>query len=476
MIEFEAVMGLEIHMKLKTQSKMFCSCRNEVFELDPNTSICPVCMGHPGTLPVVNHEAVIFGSLLGLALNAQVREYSKFDRKNYFYPDLPKGYQISQYDEPLCENGVVSYLINGEKRNCTIIRIHLEEDAGKLGHESGKTFVDFNRAGTPLAEIVTAPDFRTKEEVTSFLRELQQIARYLGISRGDMEKGELRCDVNISLREKGATAFGTKVEIKNMNSFSAIEKAIQYEIQRQSEMLNENEKIKQETRGWSDDKQITLSQRSKEEAMDYRYFPEPDLPPLILESEMIQGLSRSIPELPSKKRERYAREWGVKEDDAKILAADVTLARFFEESVALFHEPLKISNILLSIVLFHIRENNIESLYDTNIKPQHIAKSVEYIQKGELSMTALKTVIETLYQEGGEVDEIVERKSLRQVSDTSALEKICVEVLQENEAMVGEYKAGKTKVFGNFVGQAMKKSAGKANPALLSEILQKLLQ
>lgn len=473
-MDFETVIGLEIHMKLKTKSKMFCGCDNDVFGAEPNTAVCPVCMGFPGTLPVLNGNAVTIGMKMGLALGGDIQIHSKFDRKNYFYPDLPKGYQISQYDEPISKGGQVDFLVNGELKNVRMNRLHLEEDAGKLLHEGTSSLVDLNRAGTPLAEMVTEPDFRSALEVSSFLKELQQMARYLDASNADMEKGEMRCDVNISIREKGSSIFGTKVELKNMNSFSAVERAIEYESKRQAEALQKGEKIIQETRGWDDAKGISESQRSKEEAHDYRYFPEPDLPPLQIDSDFIQKLRLELPELPFQKRLRYVEKFGLKDDDARVLAQDKKLADFFEEVVTLSKDALKSANVIVSVLLYHLNKDT-KAIGDINVKTADIARLVELLNQGEISMNALKTVLEELYLKGGSVEEIIKSKGLKQESDPAALEQLCQEVLAENEPVVADYKAGKTKVFGSLVGQVMKKSGGKANPGVVNEILMRLL-
>ena len=473
-MEYEAVIGLEIHMKLNTESKMFCACSNDIFGAGPNTRICPVCMGFPGTLPVVNKRAIELASLLGIALNGTIRHDTKFDRKNYFYPDIPKGYQISQYDQPLTENGKVHYLADGEGKEAGITRIHMEEDTGKSLHDHGKSYVDFNRSGTPLVEIVTEPDFRSEKEVSSFMKELQQTARYLGVSRADMEKGEMRCDVNISIRPSGQEEFGTKVEVKNMNSFSAIERAILFEIQRQKKLLEKGEQVIQETRGWVDDKKISQSQRSKEDAMDYRYFPEPDLPPLAIEPDFIEQLRKNIPELPSAKRQRYMKEHSLREDDARILAADLPLADFFEKVVELTSDPQKAASVILSVLLYHLKEDN-KSITECDVTPEQVAELIGLVKKGDLSMSALKPVLEELYANGGEVEKVIEAKGLKQVSDTGEIEKVCQEVLNENPEIVEQYKGGKTAVIGFLVGQVMRKSGGKANPKMVNEILSKLL-
>ncbi len=474
-MEFEAVIGLEIHMKLKTKSKMFCGCNNDVFTLSPNQAICPVCMGYPGTLPVVNQEAVNSATRFGLAVHGKINEYTKFDRKNYFYPDLPKGYQISQFDLPICVGGEVEFFVEGALKKAKLTRIHMEEDAGKLVHEHGNTYVDLNRAGTPLVEIVTEPDFRSAIEVSSFLKELQLIARYLNVSNADMEKGEMRCDVNVSVRPVGQKEYGTRAEVKNMNSFSAVERAIAYEIKRQVGEIEQGHKIVQETRGWDDVKGISESQRGKEEAHDYRYFPEPDLPPLYIEQSRIDELKKTLPKLPSEVRVRYHEEYSLKEDDARILATDVALSMYFEEVVKLSNDPAKAANIILSVLLYHLKQDN-KPITETKVTPSQVAELINLVNAQELSMSALKIVLEELYATGGGVAEIIEAKGLKQVSDTGAIEKIVTEVLTENQQLVADYKAGKTKVFGSFVGLVMKKSGGKVNPGVVNEVLQKLLQ
>lgn len=474
-MDFETVIGLEIHLKLKTASKMFCACDNQVFGAEPNVAVCPVCMGFPGTLPVINAEAIRAGIRLSLALGGTIQPFSKFDRKNYFYPDLPKGYQISQYDQPISLGGLVSLVVDGKEKPIRIHRLHLEEDAGKLLHEHGKTFVDLNRAGAPLAEMVTEPDFRSKEEVSTFLKEFQQIARYVEAGNADMEKGEMRCDVNISLRPVGQVEFGTKVELKNMNSFSAVERAISYEMKRQAEQLRDGEKIVQETRGWDDDQGISVSQRSKEEAHDYRYFPEPDLPPITVTADFIEQIRNELPELPTAKRQRYVKGLGIKEDDARILTSDKALSDFFEQVVGVTSDAAKAANVILSALLAHLNKDH-KTIADITITPQQIAELIQLVNRGDLSMSALKTVLEELYLHEGTVEEVVARLGVKQVSDTGAIEALCREVLSENETVVADYRAGKTKVFGALVGAVMKKSGGKVNPGVVNEVLLKLLQ
>ncbi len=471
---YETVIGIEIHVKLNTESKMFCSCSNKAFGAAANSSVCQICMGFPGLLPVTNAKAVELGTKLSLALGCTINAVNKFDRKNYFYPDLPKGYQISQFDVPLAEHGRVEFLVGQETSSVGITRLHLEEDAGKLLHEGSATLVDLNRAGAPLAEIVTEPDFRSAEQVGAFLRELQAIARVTGAGTADMEKGEMRCDVNISIRPVGQEAFGTKVELKNMNSFAAVEKAIAYEQKRQAEILESGGNVAQETRGWDDTKNVSESQRSKENANDYRYFPEPDLPPLVLDSGFIEGLRQSLPELPAAKRKRYMAEWKIKEDDAKLLSLDADLSAYFEEVATLTKDPVKSANVLLSVLVALLKEDK-KDIAQSPVTATQLATLITKVAQGEISGSAMKEVLEELYRNGGEIDAIIASKGLAQISDAGEITRMIEGVLSANAAMVEQYKSGTTKVFGALVGEVMKASKGKANPALVNEVLKGLL-
>lgn len=469
------VAGLEIHARIKTQTKMFCGCSNDIFSSEPNSHICPVCSGFPGTLPVPNQDAITFGVLTALALQCKIPVFSKFDRKSYFYPDLPAGYQISQYDEPISSNGRVEFFVNGEKKSVRMNRLHLENDAGKLVHEGGDTLVDLNRAGSPLMEMVTEADFRSPEEVVAFLKELQKILRTVGSSDADMEKGMMRVDVNISLRPKGQEAFGTKTELKNMNSFTNIEKAVRAEIVRQRDILDSGGKITQETRGWDVDKGISVSQRSKEEAADYRYFPEPDIPPLIFTRERVEELRKTLPELPAAKCERYVADYGLVWDTAEILAGDPALGAYFEIAAKTSGAPKKVANWLVGDLLAALNEAG-TALSDTKITAENLGKMVALIEKGTISGKIAKEIFPELLATGADVGTLIQEKGLIQLSDTGAIETICQQVVAEQADIVADFKNGKERALGALVGQVMKKSAGKANPQMVNEILRNLLK
>lgn len=488
-MKYTPVIGMEVHAELKTESKMFCSCKNGLgLEKEPNVHICPVCTAQPGTLPVPNRQAIESVQRVGLALHCALTLKSKFDRKNYFYPDLPKGYQISQYDEPLCGKG--SIVIEG--RTMEITRIHLEEDTGKLSHPEGAdyTLVDFNRAGVPLMELVTEPDFSTGKEARLFCQKLQQILRYLDVSDADMEKGQMRCEVNISLYPEGAGRLsGTKVEIKNINSFRAVERAVEYEIERQTGVLESGEKVIQETRGWDENKQATVSQRKKESAHDYRYFPEPDIPPLHFTEEYIEMLRTSLPELPESKERRFQEEYGINGDDASVLVSDKDLAAYFEgvvmelqskirskEILAEENRAVKLAaNYMISELRKHLIKSN-ETIKEIKIKPENFAELIGIVADGKINSSAAQTVLEEMYR-GGDNDpsHIIERKNLAQVSDAGELDSMVDAVLAANQKSVDDYKAGKQNALQFLMGQVMKETGGKANPQMVIEILRKKL-
>jgi aspartyl-tRNA(Asn)/glutamyl-tRNA(Gln) amidotransferase subunit B len=474
-MEWEMVAGLEIHARIKTQTKMFCNCSNDTFGAEPNTHICPVCTGFPGTLPVINSEALTYGVKTALALGCEIPQFSKFDRKSYFYPDLPAGYQISQYDEPVSQNGKVEFFVGQEKKSVRMNRLHLENDAGKLVHEGGMSLVDWNRAGSPLMEMVTEADFRSPEEIVAFLKELQKILRTVGSSDADMEKGMMRCDVNISLRPKGQEEFGTKTELKNMNSFGNIEKAVRAEIKRQKEILESGGKIDQETRGWDVDKEISVSQRSKEEAADYRYFPEPDLPPVTFTAEDISAIQNSLPELPASKLERFIHEYQIAWDAAEIIAGDIELTEYFETAAKVSGSPKKTANWIIGDFLAAINEMGI-SPRESKLTAENLGKMVQMIEEGKISGKIGKEIFPELLATGKDVQSLVKEEGLEQVSDTGEIEKICQEVIAENEQIVADFKGGKEKALGALVGQVMKKSRGQANPQMANEMLRKILQ
>ncbi|MDD5083512.1 MAG: Asp-tRNA(Asn)/Glu-tRNA(Gln) amidotransferase subunit GatB [Candidatus Moranbacteria bacterium] len=500
-MKYTPVIGMEVHVELKTQSKMFCACKNGLgLEKEPNTHICPVCTAQPGTLPVPNRQAIEFVQRAGLALNCTIRLLSKFDRKNYFYPDIPKGYQISQYDEPLCEGGVMT--IDGvtseteakaHGKDIRITRIHMEEDTGKSSHPAGAdyTLVDFNRAGVPLMELVTEPDISTGKEARAFCQRLQQTLRYIGISDADMEKGQMRCEVNISLHKEGADRLsGTKAEIKNINSFRAVERAIDFEIKRQTEMLDEGETIIQETRGWDESKGETVSQRKKESAHDYRYFPEPDIPPLHFTKDYVDAMRRSLPELPQAKEMRFQEEYKLNADDAIMLASDKDLAAYFENVIMdltskvaakEIESPVeKLIKLTANYIISELRKHFIktgETIRDIRITPENFAELIGFIGDGKINSSAAQIVLEEMYK-GGDNDpsHIIEEKNLSQVSDVSALEAIVDAILAANQQSVEDYKNGKQAAFQFLIGQVMKETKGKANPQVVGGVLTKKLQ
>lgn len=464
---YEAVIGLEIHAELNTQTKMFCRCLNDPFHAEPNTNVCPVCLGLPGALPVANRQAVESTVMVGLALNCQIAQHSKWDRKNYFYPDLPKGYQISQYDLPLCYEGSLTVGSGETAQTVKITRIHLEEDTGTLQHPAGAKYslVNYNRSGVPLLELVTEPDIRTGKEARLFAEEYQRILRALGVGNADMEKGEMRVEANISVRTKEQAAngqFGTKVEVKNLNSFRSAEKAINFEIDRQIELLEKGESIVQETRGWHDTKQITFSQRVKEGAADYRYFPEPDLPPLELTPQMIESIRGAMPALPAQLRQQYI-DLGVTPADAETLVNSSALAEYF---AAVRDERLPVKLVANWVI---------NDAADQKIEPIQLRELLSLLNAGDISTKIAKDVLAEMRETGQSATEIIEAKELKQVTDTGAIEQLVDDVLAAHPQEVANYKAGRTQLFGFFVGQTMKAAKGQANPQALNEILQRKL-
>ena len=481
-MQYEAVIGLEIHAQLLTSSKAFCGCSTK-FGAEANTQVCPVCLGMPGTLPVLNKKAVEFAVKMALATHCKINNKSIFARKNYFYPDLPKGYQISQYNEPLTQKGYIDIEVTGEKKRIGITRIHMEEDAGKLLHgetleDEGFSFVDLNRAGVPLIEIVSEPDIRTAEEAVEYLKALRDILVYLEICDGNMEEGSFRCDANVSIRPKGQKEFGTKAELKNINSFRFVQKAIEYEIKRQIEVVEDGGKIVQETRLFDSDKGITVSMRSKEEAHDYRYFPEPDLLPLMVDEAWIEEIKGTLPELPAEKRERFVREYGIPSYDAGVLTATKELANYYESSTSLFNKPKVVSNWVMGELLRLLKEDgkDITQPPTFSLKPSAFAKLLKMVDAGAVNLKTAKEVFEEVYKTGKEPDAIVKEKGLVQVSDEDALIKAIDAVIASNPKEVAEYKAGKEKLFSFFVGQTMKATKGQANPQVLNKLLKERLR
>ncbi len=471
-MKYEPVIGLEIHVQMDTETKMFCSCPVE-FGNEPNTNVCPVCLGMPGSLPVINKRAVEYAIRASLALNCKVHEKSIFARKNYFYPDLPKGYQISQYEMPLATNGYIEIEGKNRRKKVRIRRLHIEEDAGKNIHEGDKSFVDLNRAGTPLMEIVTEPDIRSAEEARIFLETLRNIMRYTGVSKADMEKGQLRCDINVSVKPVDSEEFGTRVEIKNVNSFRFVQKAIEYEVERQINIIESGGKVEQETRTFDPSTGKTYTMRRKEEAEDYRYFPDPDLLPLIVKREWIEEIKKNMPELPHQRFERLMREYGLGEYEAKVLTNIKELGDFFEEAVKHYNEPKGIVNWLINDLQGLLRDKGIP-IEESPVKPEHLGELVKLIKEGTISSKIGKEVIKEMVETGKSPSTIVEEKGLKQIADESAIEGIVKEVLEKFPAEVERFKNGEEKLMGFFVGQVMKATKGKANPKIVNSLIRKL--
>ncbi|MBU1017441.1 Asp-tRNA(Asn)/Glu-tRNA(Gln) amidotransferase subunit GatB [Patescibacteria group bacterium] len=474
-MEYEPVIGIEIHARINSKTKLFCRCSNIIFNEKPNSHVCGICMGHPGMLPATNQEAVKKGIKAALALGCEIKEFSKFDRKSYFYPDLPKGYQISQYDKPISENGkIVITLSDGSAKTIGITRLHLEDDAGKLTHTAGGTLVDFNRSGTPLMEIVSEPDMRSVEEASLYARQIQKIVRYVDASDADMEKGQMRFDINVSLRPKGQKEFGVRSETKNLNSFRSLEKALEYEIKRQTEILEGGGEVVQETRGWDDNKEVTISQRGKEGAADYRYFPEPDIPPLVVTKEMIEELKKEIPELHDAKADRYQSELDLPANHAHQLSGNAPLAAYFEEALKVSGEPKKTANWILSELMGRLNESQM-SIVKCQLSPENLGKLVRLIEDGVISGKIAKDIFPEVYEGNLDPEKVVEEKGLKVMSDTGELGKICQEVIDRNPNIVADFKGGKEKAIGGLVGQVMGATKGAGNPKIVNEILRKQL-
>ena len=470
---YEAVIGLEIHAQLKTKSKMFCSDSTD-FEAGDNEHTSVVSMGFPGTLPVINLSAVDCAIKTGLALGCRIRERSVFSRKNYFYPDLPKGYQISQYDEPICEQGRLDFLLDGKPKSIGITRAHLEEDAGKSQHFGDYTLVNYNRSGIPLLEIVSEPELRTPQEAAEYAKAMRQVLRYLDVCDGNLEEGSMRCDCNVSIRLKGAKEFGTKVEIKNINSFRFVEKALEYEIERQIDLIESGEKVVQETRLYDSDKNRTSSMRSKEDAQDYRYFPDPDLLPLVLDQGWIERVKASMPELPQALRERFQKQYSLSEYDCQVLTAERELAEYFEKVARISGHPKASANWIMTEVLRELKERQLE-VHQIPLSAEHLAQMIAMIEKGTISGKIGKAVFSEMWSTSKAPEVIVKEKGLVQMSDPAQLEKWVDEALASDPSAVASYKAGKTKLFGFFVGAVMKASKGQANPEMVNQILKKKL-
>jgi aspartyl-tRNA(Asn)/glutamyl-tRNA(Gln) amidotransferase subunit B len=473
---YEVVIGLEVHTELLTNSKMFCGCANQP-GAPPNTNVCPVCLGLPGALPVINQRAVELTAMTGLALNCSISEFTRFDRKNYFYPDLMKGYQISQYEHPIARNGWLEIEHNGQRRRIGIRRVHLEEDTAKLTHRvdpvTGRPYslVDVNRAGVPLIEIVSEPDIHSAEEARLYLMELRTILQYLGVSTGNMEEGAFRCDANVSVRPVGAHELGTKVEVKNMNSFRAVFRALEYEAERQLAAVARGEPIIQETRGWDETRGVTVSQRTKEYAHDYRYFPEPDLPPLSLPPSWTAAIRARLPELPAARRQRFAEQYGLSAYDVELLTASRAVGDYFEEVVRHFNRPKMVANWMTGELFRLLNAENLD-ISQARITPAGLAELLALIEQGTISARAAKDVFERMFRTGEPAARVVEDMGLTQISDAAALERLVDEAIAANPKSVADYRAGKTQALGFLVGQVMKASRGKANPGLVNALLR----
>lgn len=498
-MKYEAIIGLEIHIQMKTKSKMFCGCDNKDTE-EPNINVCEICMGHPGTLPVVNQQAIDWGLKMALALNCTINQEMKFDRKHYYYPDLPKGYQISQFDQPLAEKGHLDIVIDHmQKRKIGITRLHLEEDAAKNTHAKDGTLVDFNRAGTPLMEIVSEPEIRSALEAKIYLQELHKIARYLNVSDADMEKGHFRCDANISLRPNDDTALYPKTEIKNLNSFKAVEKAIAFEIERQQKLWNKHKAPETlETRGWDDKKGETISQRDKEDSADYRYFPEPDLPPVIITEEQVKTVQRRLPEMPLARKLRFREEYELSHHDAEMLVADPTIGEYYENTISELKAWLfsldetegtdaeiwkknrkkmsRLVNSWLTTEIFKLMNAAGDKFADLKITPENLAEFVTMLYQNKINSSAAQVILEEMYKKGADPSQVMDEKNLEQEQDEGKIEDYCDQAINKFPKIVDDYKAGKEKAIMFLVGQVMKESKGKANPQLVTDILRDKLK
>jgi aspartyl-tRNA(Asn)/glutamyl-tRNA(Gln) amidotransferase subunit B len=483
-VDYEVIIGLEVHAQLLTKSKMFCSCSTDYASAPPNTHVCPICLGMPGVLPTINQKAIEYTAMTALALNCTIAEQAKFDRKNYPYPDLMKGYQISQYDVPISKNGWLTISVNGNKKKIGITRVHLEEDVAKLTHctsPEGESYslVDVNRSGVPLMEVVGEPDISSPEEARQYLMKLRTILQYLGVSTGNMEEGSFRCDANISIRPRGTKEYLPKVEVKNMNSFRAVYRALDYEAKRQQEVLEKGGKLVQETRGWVEQKGVTVSQRSKEYAHDYRYFPEPDLPPLAFSRSWVEEIRSRLPELPDARRDRFMSQYGLPLYDANLLVDSKAMANYFEDCVKLVADsngadlPKKaktVSNWLLGDFSRMLNATNTD-IEDTKVPPKHLAELLELAEKGTLSGPTAKAVFEEMFLSGKKAGDIVAEKGLKQISSSEEIEKIVAEVIAGNSQAVSDYKSGKQQALAFLIGQVMKATKGRANPGTAKEIL-----
>ena len=474
-MKYETVIGLEVHVQIKTKTKIFCSCSTE-FGKPPNENTCPICLGMPGVLPVLNKRFLDSSIKACLATHCKIEPMNRFARKNYFYPDLPKGYQISQLEYPLGINGFINIIVDGKQKRIGLTRIHMEEDAGKLIHgenlgSPGKSYVDYNRTGVPLCEVVSEPDMRSPEEARAYLTELKAILEYAEVSDCNMEEGSLRCDANVSIRPVGQKEFGTRTELKNLNSFKFVQKAIEYEVERQAKILDQGESVKQETRLYDSDRGETFSMRSKEEAHDYRYFPDPDLVPIVIDDTWVESIRKTIPELPEQKRERFVSDYKIPDYDAGVLTSSKPLSEYFEQCATQFPQPKIVSNWIMGDLLRELKKDGKE-IEECPVSPSALVDLLKLIDSGTISGNIAKGVFEEMYQTQKPAKLIVEEKGLTQITDSSAIEKIVDEVIQANPSQVEELRGGKDKVLGFLVGQVIKASKGKANPGMVNKLLK----
>jgi aspartyl-tRNA(Asn)/glutamyl-tRNA(Gln) amidotransferase subunit B len=476
MTEFETVIGLEVHAQLKTKTKIFCGC-STAFGAPPNTNTCPICLGMPGVLPVLNRTVVEYAMKMALATNCRINRTNQFARKNYFYPDLPKGYQVSQFDLPIAEHGWVEVEVEGKHSRIGLTRIHMEEDAGKLIHDErgGSSYVDLNRAAVPLIEIVSEPDIRSPEEAAAYLRKIHAILRYLDICDGNMQEGSFRCDANISLRPVGQEKFGTRTELKNMNSFRNVQRALEYEIRRQRDLLLDGEVIIQQTLLWDPDKNVTTSMRGKEEAHDYRYFPDPDLIPIVISDDWLDEIKKTLPELPDQRKRRFVESLGLSDYDAEVLTSAKELADYFEEATRGYANAKKLANWIMTELMREFKGEAADDIASCKVRPAGLAALLTMIDSGKISGKIAKTVFSEMLTTGNDPEAIVKEKGLVQMSDEGDLVKVVREILEQNPEQVAQFREGKTKVMSFFVGQLMKKTQGRANPQLANELFMKEL-
>ena len=473
-MNYRVVVGMEVHVQLQTCSKMFCRCNADYAAAPPNTHVCPICTAMPGVLPAINKKAVEHTVMTGIALNCHINSYSRFARKSYFYPDLPKNYQISQYELPLCEKGYLDIEVAGQTRRIDIRRIHLEEDTAKLTHVDGCSLIDFNRAGVPLMEIVSEPDIRSPEEARLYLTKLRSILRYLGVSTGNMEEGAMRCEANISLQAEGAMELGTKVEVKNLNSFRSVEQALAYEIERQTKILEAGGRVEQVTMGWDESRGVTIVQRSKEEAHDYRYFPEPDLPPLCLQEQKVEEIKQVLPELPDTKTARFVDRHGLSRYDALLLTGDRTVAEFFESTVAVYGDAKPVCNWITGETFRLVRAKE-RAIEQSGLTPQGLADLLTLIDQGTINSTKAKEILEVMFDTGASAQSIVEERGLIQISDQVELNRVVEQIVSTQPKAVADYHAGKASAIGFLMGQVMRATGGKANPNVVRDILMSYL-